>query len=87
MPYNEENLKKFVAQVPLARLTEPIDVANLALYLASDEGKFTTGQNLVLDGGKVSRVWQGCCTRRPAYTHAGYLSERSTMLLDIFDQH
>lgn len=52
VPHTPENIKQFVAQVPLARLTDPMDVANYALYLASDEGKFITGQNLVIDGGK-----------------------------------
>ena len=52
MPYTEENIKGFVAQVPLGRLTDPLDVANAALFLASDEAAFVTGQNLVVDGGK-----------------------------------
>ncbi|CAF9928644.1 MAG: hypothetical protein GOMPHAMPRED_005192 [Gomphillus americanus] len=52
VPYTEENIKGFVAQVPLGRLTDPLDVANAALFLASDEAAFVTGQNLVVDGGK-----------------------------------
>ncbi|KAL2357086.1 oxidoreductase [Cryomyces antarcticus] len=47
-----ENRKKFVSNVPLGRLTEPLDVANAALFLASDEGKFLTGVNLEVDGGR-----------------------------------
>lgn len=35
------------------RLTEPDDVANMCLYLGSDEGKFVTGINLEIDGGRA----------------------------------
>ncbi len=43
--------KKLESQVPLGRLGEPDDVANCILYLASDESKFVTGTEFVLDGG------------------------------------
>lgn len=52
VPYTPENVAKFVTQVPLGRLTETSDVANAALYLASEEGRFLTGLNLEVDGGK-----------------------------------
>lgn len=35
------------------RLTDPNDVANMCLYLGSDEGKFVTGINLEIDGGRA----------------------------------
>jgi NAD(P)-dependent dehydrogenase (short-subunit alcohol dehydrogenase family) len=38
-------------QSPLGRMGRPEDVAQAALYLASDDGSFMTGQALVLDGG------------------------------------
>lgn len=44
VPYNEENMKKFLFNVPLGRLTDPSDVANIAAFLGSDEGKFLTGK-------------------------------------------
>ncbi|KIW66268.1 hypothetical protein PV04_08467 [Phialophora macrospora] len=53
VPYSEENMKKFLFNVPLGRLTDPKDVANVAAFLASDEGKFVTGVNLEVDGGRA----------------------------------
>jgi len=53
VPYNEENMKKFLFNVPLGRLTDPKDVANVAAFLSSDEGKFVTGINLEVDGGRA----------------------------------
>ncbi|RJE23220.1 hypothetical protein PHISCL_04424 [Aspergillus sclerotialis] len=47
-----ENRAQFLGNVPLGRLTEPEDVANMCLYLASDEGKFINGAEMVIDGGK-----------------------------------
>ena len=39
---------------PLARIGEPVDVANAALYLASDEANWVTGIILNVDGGKTA---------------------------------
>ena len=52
VPYSEDNIKKFLFDVPLGRLTEPEDVANYCLFLASDEAKFITGTCLEIDGGR-----------------------------------
>lgn len=43
---------KFIASVPLGRLSTPRDLANAALYLASDEANFITGVCLEVDGGR-----------------------------------
>jgi 3-oxoacyl-[acyl-carrier protein] reductase len=43
---------KFRASVPLGRLSTPQDIANAALYLASDEANFITGVVLEVDGGR-----------------------------------
>lgn len=42
----------FRAETPLGRAGQPEDVARLALYLASDESSFMTGQTLYIDGGQ-----------------------------------
>jgi NAD(P)-dependent dehydrogenase (short-subunit alcohol dehydrogenase family) len=40
---------------PMGCLGEPDDVAYGVLYLASDESKFVTGTDLVIDGGYTAR--------------------------------
>jgi 2-keto-3-deoxy-L-fuconate dehydrogenase len=47
----EEVRRSFVARQPMGRLGEPAEIAELALYLASDESAFTTGAIHVIDGG------------------------------------
>ena len=44
--------EKFTASIPLGRMSTPLDVANAALYLASDEAEFITGVCLEVDGGR-----------------------------------
>lgn len=39
---------------PVPRAGEPLDIANAALWLASDESSFVTGQSIVVDGGMVA---------------------------------
>jgi NAD(P)-dependent dehydrogenase (short-subunit alcohol dehydrogenase family) len=52
VPPTEENFKKFLGNVPLGRLTDPLDVANYAVFLASEEAGFITGTSLEVDGGR-----------------------------------
>ena len=42
---------KLIQQIPIRKLAEPIDIANAAVFLASDESSFITGTELVVDGG------------------------------------
>jgi NAD(P)-dependent dehydrogenase (short-subunit alcohol dehydrogenase family) len=44
------------AQVPMGHMGEAWDVANAALFLASDESKYITGIELVVDGGITLKV-------------------------------
>ena len=44
--------EKFQATVPLGRLARPQDIANVALFLASDEAAFVTGNIVEVDGGR-----------------------------------
>ena len=44
-----------VAQTPLGRFGEPEDIAYGVLYLASDESRFVTGTELVIDGGYLAQ--------------------------------
>ncbi|MDB5827965.1 MAG: 2,5-dichloro-2,5-cyclohexadiene,4-diol dehydrogenase [Variovorax sp.] len=46
---------KVVAAIPLARMGQAIEVANAALWLASDEASFVTGAALPVDGGFTAR--------------------------------
>lgn len=48
-------LESYRAAIPLGRFGSPEEVAKVALFLASDDSSFITGQVLVVDGGEVSR--------------------------------
>jgi 3-oxoacyl-[acyl-carrier protein] reductase len=50
---SEEQKKKLLEQIPLARLGTADDVAHAVLFLASDQASYITGQVLVVDGGMV----------------------------------
>lgn len=47
----EKVYAQFVARQPMGRLGRPEEIAALAVYLASDESTFTTGQVHIIDGG------------------------------------
>jgi NAD(P)-dependent dehydrogenase (short-subunit alcohol dehydrogenase family) len=48
---NPAMLKAATSATPLRRLGEPDDIAGAAVFLASDAGRFMTGQAMVVDGG------------------------------------
>lgn len=53
MPDTPENRAKFIATIPLGRMSRPSDIANAALFLASDEAEFITGVDFPVDGGRT----------------------------------
>lgn len=53
LPDTPENRAKFIATIPLGRMSRPADIAAAALYLASDEAEFVTGVESPVDGGRT----------------------------------
>lgn len=49
----EEVKDIMLKQIPLARFGEPSDIANVVVFLASEESRYMTGQTLHVDGGMV----------------------------------
>ena len=47
----EQVRSAFVARQPMGRIGTPEEIANLAVYLASDESSYTTGAVFTIDGG------------------------------------
>ena len=52
VPDTPENRARFISSIPLGRLSTPLDVANAALFLASDEAEFLSGVCLEVDGAR-----------------------------------
>jgi len=51
---NAERHDRFAASVPLQRPADPMEVAKLALFLASDDSSYCTGSEFVVDGGMTA---------------------------------
>ena len=51
--YSEEEIEVIEKDIPMGRLGTPIEIANLALYLASDNARYITGQVISPNGGMV----------------------------------
>ncbi|MGI9544577.1 MAG: SDR family oxidoreductase, partial [Cyclobacteriaceae bacterium] len=51
----EEARKTMDALQPIGHMGEPDDIAYGILYLASDEAKFVTGEELIIDGGYTAQ--------------------------------
>jgi NAD(P)-dependent dehydrogenase (short-subunit alcohol dehydrogenase family) len=44
-------LERILREIPVGAMGEPVDIANGCLFLASDESKYVTGSELIIDGG------------------------------------
>jgi len=53
VPDTPENRAKFIATIPLGRLSRPSDVASAALYLGSDAAEFISGVEFPVDGART----------------------------------
>jgi 3-oxoacyl-[acyl-carrier protein] reductase len=51
-PVDDARRAKFMASIPLGRFSTALDVANAAMYLASDEGSFISGVCIEVDGAR-----------------------------------
>ena len=49
----QEYLDQMTASIPQGRLGTPADIGNAALFFATDEAGYITGQSLVVDGGQI----------------------------------
>jgi 3-oxoacyl-[acyl-carrier protein] reductase len=47
----DKEFLEYWSSMPVHGIIEPEDIANAALFLVSDESRFITGQNLMVDGG------------------------------------
>lgn len=43
--------KSILGQIPAARFGSPLEIANAAVFFASDESGFTVGSEFIIDGG------------------------------------
>ncbi|MFP5206335.1 MAG: SDR family oxidoreductase, partial [Acidobacteriota bacterium] len=52
---NPEILKTVVGQISLGRPGQPCDIGTVAVFLASDDARYVTGQSFYVDGGWVGK--------------------------------
>jgi NAD(P)-dependent dehydrogenase (short-subunit alcohol dehydrogenase family) len=51
----EEFTARIIGNIPMGHMGEPLDIANGVLFLASEESKYMTGSELIIDGGYIAR--------------------------------
>ncbi len=52
----EQALKQAAARLPLGRLAEPEEIADVVVFAASERGRFLTGANITMDGASSPTV-------------------------------
>jgi NAD(P)-dependent dehydrogenase (short-subunit alcohol dehydrogenase family) len=67
--WHEETKKAMSDYVPIGRLGQPEDIAFCALFLASDESSYITGQEIVVDGGIRMSILLGVADLKGCYRH------------------
>lgn len=50
-----ELVQACMTNVPMGKLGEPVDIATMNLFLASDEAKYITGAEFIVDGGLIAK--------------------------------
>ena len=50
---SDEVKEEFLSRIPVKQIGSPEDIANTALFLASDEASYITGQTITVDGGRI----------------------------------
>lgn len=50
--------ERHVSGIPLGRIAEPEEIANVITFLVSDLASYVTGQNIIVDGGAILRAFQ-----------------------------
>jgi len=50
----EDGVKEICGNIPMGRLGEPDEIANLVVFLSSEENSYLTGQQIIVDGGYTS---------------------------------
>ena len=54
---DQETLNKDLIDLhPARRLGEPVDIGHMAVFLASEDSRFMTGQIVVVDGGRLAQL-------------------------------
>jgi NAD(P)-dependent dehydrogenase (short-subunit alcohol dehydrogenase family) len=56
-PDPETSRREITELYPLRRFATPRDIANVALFLASDDASYLTGTDIIVDGGLLARVY------------------------------
>ena len=52
---NPELRAQFLAKIPVGRFGQPEEIAQLAVYLCSEDAGFITGTDVVIDGGWMAQ--------------------------------